>query len=58
MPEFDLGTVLERLRLQFKERLGRKTNWGRNEVQLELQIAVGEVLADLHTEKFSAVSET
>ena len=47
MDENKLSTIIEMVADRFRKRLQRKTNWGRNEVQLELQKAISSVLADL-----------
>ena len=35
-----MKTLIELLREEFKQRLSRKTNWGRNEVWLEFEISI------------------
>lgn len=47
MNELKISKFIDLVADRFKERLQRKTGWGKNEVQLELQKAISQALADL-----------
>jgi hypothetical protein len=47
MNEKRLTYIIEAITDKFKNRLRRKTNWGRNEVQVELHKAILSVLSEI-----------
>ena len=50
MNERFVRALLDQVTERFKERLQRKTNWGRNEVMLELQTAMTHAVAAIADE--------
>jgi len=47
MDDLKLSNLIDLIADRFKQRLQRKNGWGKNEVQLELQKAISQALADL-----------